>query len=371
VRSGAIVVPDCRGTRVRVGGAACVVLAVACALVVGCASGDAAQTAPIRLRYASPYSPLHPFSRADSAWMKHVEARSDGRLRIEPHWSGALVSADQSLVELRHGVADVGVITPIYARGGAHALRAQAGFYAGAHSFAQQVAVYKCLAREFDVFADELRGLRILAVQGGNLPGIVTRAKPVHRIADLKGLRLRAPSELLEVLRTLGADPVNMPMGEVYSAMAKGIIDGVVVSADALRALHLAEVGRYYASLSIPRGGYPARAIAERALVRLPEGLQRILLESGAFWERALAEELTRAREAGEQLGRAEGVTFASLPPHEQQQFDAVYQAAAQKSAERLVARGVDGLTMFARAQHWTRCLQTRSASDGSPLPCL
>lgn len=342
-----------------------------CVLCFACAVGERppSDAAPIRLRYASPYSPLHPFSRADSAWMKHVEARAAGRLRIEPHWSGALVSADQSLVELRHGVADLGVITPIYARGGAHALRAQAGFYAGARTFAQQVAVYKCLSREFRVFADELQGLRILAVQGGNLPGIVTRTKPVHAIADLAGLRLRAPAELLELLRALGADPVNMPMGEVYSAMAKGILDGVVVSADALRALHLAEVGRYYAALSIPRGGYPARAIAERALARLPGELQRILLESGSFWERALAEELTRAREAGEHAGHAEGMTFTVLTPDEQARFDAAYADAARRAAARLGRYGVDGQTMLARAQHWTR--QTRGPAEENALPCM
>ena len=55
------------------------------------------------LRYASPYSPNHPFSRADIVWMKYVERESGGRLKVQPFWGGALISSDQSVIELRHG----------------------------------------------------------------------------------------------------------------------------------------------------------------------------------------------------------------------------------------------------------------------------
>lgn len=347
------------------------ILPIALATLLSCATPppERDETTVTRLRYASPYSSLHPFSRADSSWIKHVEAASGGRLHIEPHWSGSLLSADQSLVELRHGVADLGVITPIYARGGAHTLRAQAGFYAGALSFETQVAAYKCLAREFPRFAHELHGLEVLAVQGGNLPGIVTRERAVRSIDDLTGLRLRAPAELLEVLRTLGADPVIMPMGEVYSAMAKGILDGVVASADALGALHLAEVAHHYTRLSIPRGGYPARAISERALRRLSPMRQALLRESGTFWERALASELKRALEAGQRHGREQGMSFVTLPLREQQRFDQAYEASARRSAGLLAKHGVDGIALYERAQYWVRRLQTVDTPNANTAP--
>lgn len=332
-----------------------------------CAVRDGARDEHV-LRYASPYSPLHPFSRADTTWMKHVEAASGGRLRVRPYWSGALLSGEQSLLELRHGIADVATIQPIYARGGAHVLRAQAGFYAGASGFASQVAVYKCLAREFPAFAGELTGLEVLAVQGGNLPGIVTGKRQVVSVDDLSGLRLRAPAELIEVLEALGADPVSMPMGDVYSALAKGVIDGVVVAPDALRALHLAEVAGYYATVAIPRGGYPARAVSARALARLPADLRAILRASGPVWEAALAEELKAALATGERYGRERGMQFVHWEPAAQARFEAVYNEVAQRSARRLGARGVDGVALFARAQHWTRVAEARPAAERSSL---
>ena len=310
-----------------------------------------APAATYRLRYASPQAASHPFSRADQTWIEHVQSASHGRIQIEPFWSGALLSSDQGMLELRHGVAEIGAITPIYTRGGAHALRAQAGFYAGARSFHGQVAVYKCLAREFPVFGRELWGLRVLAVQGGNLPALITRKQAVHSLRDLRALRLRAPAELTSVLQELGADPVSMPIGEVYSAMAKGVIDGVVAPADALRSMHLAEVGHYFTALEIPRGAYPARAISERALRELPADLQQLLLASSSVWEAALEREITGANERGIRFGHEQGVHWIELPPGEQQRFDLLYNEGAQRGARELLRFGVRGEPIFERAQ--------------------
>jgi TRAP-type transport system periplasmic protein len=330
------------------------VVLVLSAAAAACSVGDPDTTGAAgdhHLRYATGYAIAHPFSRADLRWIAHVEAASGGRLRIQPYWSGSLLSVDHGMIELRHGVADIGLIAPIYSRGGTHAIRAQSGFYGGVQSIADQVAVYRCLAQAFPVFDEELRGLRVLAVQGGSLPALITRHRPVERLDDLRGLRLRVPVELMGVLSALGADPVNMPMGEVYSALSKGIIDGVVAAGDTLRSLHFAEVARYYTQITISRGAYPARAISERAWRRLPEDLHQVLTDSQDVWEDALNDEVTRGLEAGEQYGREMGVTFVPFDPEDQRRFDAIYNEVALDSADRLARFGIDGRAMLQRAQ--------------------
>ncbi len=303
------------------------------------------------LNYATPYAPAHPFSRADAAWMRFVEQRSAGRIRIVPHWSGALLSADQSMEELRHGVADIGLITPIYTRGGTQLIRTQAGFYAGARTYPQQTALYRCMAAAEPHFAREMAGLHILAIQGGGLPGIVTRDRPVRSLADLRGLRLRAPTELLPVLDALGADPVNMPMGEVYSALAKGVLDGVVAPPDTLRALHFAEVARHFTELEVPRGAYPARAMSDRRWAQLPPAARTVLTEGTRVWEAALADEIASAEETGVQEGRKQGVTFHPMTPGDQRRFDAIYDGEAARGAAALARYGIDGTRVYRRAR--------------------
>ena len=295
------------------------------------------------LTYATPYSPAHPFSRADQQWMDFVQRRSNGTLRVRPSWSGALLSSEHSMVQLRHGVVDVGLITPIYVKGGAHLIRIQSGFYAGIREIEDQVDLYRCLESGHPQIGQELEGLVVLAVQGGSTPGVITRDRPVRTLADLRGMRIRVPTELLPVLRGLGADPVNMPMGEVYSALAKGVIDGVVAPEDTFRSLHLAEVARHFAHLSIPRGAYPARAMGRERWDRLSPAHRAVLEEGIAVWERALAEENRRALDQGRGLARERGVEETWIPAADQQRFDALYVQDAGKNAATLDRYGIDG----------------------------
>ncbi len=318
-------------------------------LVAGCArapSGDV-----VELVYATPYSPNHPFSRADQIWMQFVEQRSAGSLKIRPSWSGALLSAEHSMVELRHGVVDVGLITPIYVKGGTHLVRIQSGFYSGAESIEEQVALYRCMAGREPQFQQELLGLKILAVQGGNLPGLITRDRPVRSLADLNGMRIRAPTELLSVLRDLKADPVNMPMGEVYSALAKGVIDGVVAPTDTFRSMHFAEVARYYTPLVVPRGAYPARAMGEARWRSLTAEQQQVLEEAIPVWEHALADENRKSLAIGWAQAEKEGIERVPIAEGEQKTFDALYERDALRNAKQLQRYGIDGERVYRHAR--------------------
>ena len=211
--------------------------------------------------------------------------------------------------------------------------------------------MYRCLSQDSPEFARELDGLKVLAVQGGTLPGVLTRTRRVATLADLRGLRLRAPIELLDVLRDLGADPVNMPMGEVYSALAKGVLDGVIAPADTLKSLHFAEVAKFYWRLAVPRGAYPARAMAMRRWLRLPSADQALLESSTQVWERALDAQTRAAVEAGESAGQLEHVHFEDAQPEDQQRFDALYERDSERSARELDRYGIAGLQVFQEAR--------------------
>lgn len=308
-------------------------------------------TAEHVLTYASPYTPTHPFGLADQEWMKWVEAKSSGRIAFKPYWSGALISSDMSMEEVRHGVADIGLITPIYSKGGAHLLRGQAAYYGGVRTITDQVAVYDCLADRFPHFENELHGLHVLAVQGGNFPGVLTRDRPIRSLADFKGLRLRAQSDAVDILKQLGADPVNMPMGEVYSALAKGVIDGVVAPADTIRSLHFAEVAKHFTTIRFSRGAYPARAMSDKTWRTLPPDLQAILTEGRKVWEEALNRQLLKAEQAGIDYGKKEGITFSSIPEQEQRAFDTLYNKDARIQAQRLGKIGIDAVPIYEEAQ--------------------
>lgn len=328
--------------------ASLLLLAVAsCAGADSAAPGDGA----VELVYATPYAPGHPFSRADIRWMEYVEEASGGSLKIRPIWSGGLLSAKDSLEELRHGVADIGLITPIYVRGGAHLIRVQSGFYSGVETIENQVALYRCLAEHSAQIQQEMEGLKVLAVQGGNLPWIITRDRAVRSLDDIKGLRIRAPTELLNILEKLGADPVNMPMGDVYSALAKGVLDGVIAPSDTFKSLHFADVADYALAMSVPRGAYPARAMGEESWERLSGEHRAILEASVEIWEYALAEENRAALEEGDALAAQENIEIFRISEEEQRLFDRIYLEEAEQNALSLSRYGIDGGKVFRLAR--------------------
>jgi len=279
-------------------------------------------------------------------------------MRIRPIWSGALISSEQSLLEMRHGVADIGYIAPVYSRGGAHLLRVQSGFYIGAKTFEQQVALYRCLAAASPQLSREFEGLKILAVQGGAMAGILTSSRGIHSLDDLKGLRIRVPTELLRVMRDLGADPVTSPMSEVYSALAKGVLDGVVAPLNTLKALHFAEVTKYYTLLEVPRGGYPSRAMSIKRWKSLTDSQRDILDASISIWEAAMSKEIQKSEIAGEAEARRLGIEFIDMPPADQKRFDELYEAEALRNARALQRFGIDGESVFRHARKIARSLE-------------
>jgi tripartite ATP-independent transporter DctP family solute receptor len=67
-----------------------------------------------------------------------------------------------------------------------------------------------------------------LAFYDSGARSIYNSVRPIHSIADMKGLRLRVQqSELMsDMIRALGAEPIELPYGQVLTGLATKLIDG-------------------------------------------------------------------------------------------------------------------------------------------------
>jgi len=79
--------------------------------------------------------------------------------------------------------------------------------------------------------ADEYRQYKVLALFVHD-PGLIhTKERRVEKLADLKGLRLRAPNNTVaEALKYVGATPVILQVNEVMPAVQRGEVDGIVTN---------------------------------------------------------------------------------------------------------------------------------------------
>lgn len=72
-------------------------------------------------------------------------------------------------------------------------------------------------------------GIRVLASGAQGFRYVVTRDKPINKVEDLKGLKIRTPEAqtYLKTFQLLGANPVGVPWGETYTALQTGVVDGM------------------------------------------------------------------------------------------------------------------------------------------------
>lgn len=74
-----------------------------------------------------------------------------------------------------------------------------------------------------------------------------TNKRPIQTLADMKGLKLRAPTrQTNKLLAALGATPVAMPVPQVSEALSKGVIDGALVPYEVVPAVKLHELAKFH-----------------------------------------------------------------------------------------------------------------------------
>jgi TRAP-type C4-dicarboxylate transport system substrate-binding protein len=80
----------------------------------------------------------------------------------------------------------------------------------------------------------------------GCIQAFLWTKKPVKTLEDVKGLRVRSPGgHQTNYIKALGAEPIFMPLGDVYLAMETGTIDGIVTCPPLVLSFKLHEVAKH------------------------------------------------------------------------------------------------------------------------------
>lgn len=93
---------------------------------------------------------------------------------------------------------------------------------------------------------DEYKDVKLLAIHVHG-PGVIfTKNKPITKMEDLKGLKMRGPTATVtKMLANMGATPVGMPVPQVPEALSKGVIDGAVIPFEVAPGLKVHELTKF------------------------------------------------------------------------------------------------------------------------------
>ena len=124
----------------------------------------------------------------------------------------------------------------------------------------------------------EMKESKPLVIWTGDAAAVMTRSKPVRRLEDMKGMKIRTPSSAQsEQLIALGATPIDMPAGQIYNSIERGVVDGALISMAGAIDFKLLEVCRHF-TIDVPVGRSPFTINMKLARYqKLPADLRKII----------------------------------------------------------------------------------------------
>lgn len=186
----------------------------------------------------------------------------------------------------------------------------------------RQAGVFDYLAKEYDRF-----NLKLLAIIPGSNAGTgayhAALRNPVTPEGDIKGMRVRGNPLYLAFIQTLGGSMVNMQVGEVYSALQKGTIDGAFGPITGSLDYKWHEVGKY--SLR-PNFGYIYQFlfVHQASFAKLSPEVQKIMVDEAASMEVPGMQAMDAVQKQEDEALAKAGVIKTQLAPDK---FAAAYKA--------------------------------------------
>jgi len=95
------------------------------------------------------------------------------------------------------------------------------------------------------ILHQEFPGVKMVELNGC-IQSFLWTKKPVRSLEDIKGKKIRSPGgHQTRYIKALGAEPLFMPLGDVYLAMETGTVDGIVTCPPLVISFKLHEVVKF------------------------------------------------------------------------------------------------------------------------------
>jgi TRAP-type C4-dicarboxylate transport system substrate-binding protein len=188
-------------------------------------------------------------------WAKKVEAESKGRIKIEVYHSLQLGGTPAQLYDqVKDGVVDLTWVPPGYTAGRFPKSETFELPFIAANGEMNSPAGWEFYEKHL---RDEFKDVKMISINTHGPALIHAKGNGVRKLEDLKGLKIRGPSRIVNrLLETLGATPVGMPVTAMADALSKGVIDGTVVPWEVTAPLRIAELVNTHTGFSGNRSLY-------------------------------------------------------------------------------------------------------------------
>ena len=198
-----------------------------------------------------------------------------------------------------------------------------------------------------------LKNIQLLAIGTWPTQQLFSTKKAFAKVEDWKGAKIRVyGAETAELTKALGGAPVNIPFGEVYTALQRNVADGAVTSATNAEPMKFFEVTKFINYWFISGAGIEFLGMNKKAFNALPKDLQPVVLDAvkesrfeDKEWEDAKAWD-ARAKKRCAELG----MTVVDVSPAEIEKARKMIKPAWDNWLKRTGAEGKRALELAGKA---------------------
>ncbi len=218
---------------------------------LGAAAAAIALSNPIDLLAAEniKFSTWHPATGREvtTVWTPMLEAikkESGGKLNYTMYSGGALGKGPAHYDIVKNGMSDMGYFTITWTPGKFPLAEALSmAMWIDGKDIATDISME--LYKQFPAMQKEFEDVHLLQLNAC-IQSYLWTSKPVKSLSEVKGLKIRTPGgQQTQYIKALGAEPVFMPLGDVYTALDTGAIDGVVTCPPLVLGFKLHEVVKH------------------------------------------------------------------------------------------------------------------------------
>ncbi|MEJ2725902.1 MAG: TRAP transporter substrate-binding protein [Deltaproteobacteria bacterium] len=295
----------------------------------------------IKLNLTHVFPATHTLAKTFQYFADQMYERSNGRVQITVYPVGTLISPAKLYEGTVTGIVDIGSPAVAYTPG---RLPANEATHVPLPSKTGWVTTHVAYDFQREFNPKETHQVHVLFGHACGTYTIATRNRPVRKLEDAAGLKIRASgAATVAFVEALGASPEAMPMSEAYEAAAKGVIDSLFVPFETMKGYKHAEVTKYVTIPPITCSNNQLTIMNLKKWNSLPEDIQRVFTEVSSEMAEKFARSWWYIDIKGKEyfLNQDEGREVIEIPPEQEPAWEKTIQPLVDKYIEDKTAMGL------------------------------
>lgn len=289
------------------------------------------------------YTPTHTLvTQWIQPWMSCVAERTKGEVDFNYFPSGQIVTVPTAVSSMEAGLADVSVAamgsnTDRFPLNGVTMLPSMGD------TALQMVKAYRNALESLPPLRREFTDSDILPLSVNMTPPyqIMWRRDPRVTLEAIAGQKVRTQEGAMSLAaRSLGAAPVEMPSADIYVALERGSIDGILLAPMSVPPYHLNEVLGAISRNASFGSSASVLSISQSAFGRLTQDAQKHVLACGVELETVVAAYYDDENDELLEKFRSEGIKIYDFAPDELTKIATLLESVPLAFIDRVTAMG-------------------------------